>query len=284
MALPDPSSDTTVVVTGASSGIGEALARELARRGHHLTLTARRASRLEELAGELTAHHGVDVTVVPADLSRERSRSTLLRKVRSGDRAVVGLCNVAGNGALGKILDHDLADEQLVFDVNAAALFQLTNVLVRDMVERGTGAVLNTGSILAFAPIPQNATYAATKAFVASFSEALHEELSGTGVSCTTLSPGPTRTPIFDRSGAEGAAGLGPGVFWQDAEDVAKPAVDGMVGGKRTVVPGLTNKLAVLGLSLTPRTALLPVTNLAQGESVRNFLLGSNGDGEDDGE
>jgi short-subunit dehydrogenase len=282
MALPDPSSDTTVLVTGASSGIGEALARELARRGHHLTLTARRASRLEDLAGELTAHHGVDVTVLPADLSRERSRSTLLRKVRGGDRAVVGLCNVAGNGAIGKVFEHDLAEEQLVFDVNAAALFQLTNVLVRDMVERGSGAVLNTGSILAFAPIPQNATYAATKAFVASFSEALHEELSGTGVSCTTLSPGPTRTPIFDRSGAEGAAGLGPGVFWQDAEDVAKPAVDGMVAGKRTVVPGLTNKLAVLGLSLTPRTALLPVTNLAQGESVRRFLLGSDGDGGDE--
>lgn len=279
MALPDPSSDTTVLVTGASSGIGEALARELARRGHHLTLTARRESRLDDLAGELTARHGVDVAVVPADLSRERSRSTLLRKVRSGDRAVVGLCNVAGNGALGKILDHDLPEEQLVFDVNAAALFQLTNVLVRDMVERGEGAVLNTGSILAFAPIPQNATYAATKAFVASFSEALHEELSGTGVSCTTLSPGPTRTPIFDRSGAEGAAGLGPGVFWQDAEDVAKPAVDGMVAGKRTVVPGLTNKLAVLGLSLTPRTALLPFTNFAQGESVRSLLLGD-GDGE----
>lgn len=279
MALPDPSSDTTVLVTGASSGIGEALARELARRGHHLTLTARRESRLDDLAGELTARHGVDVAVVPADLSRERSRSTLLRKVRSGDRAVVGLCNVAGNGALGKVLDHDLPEEQLVFDVNAAALFQLTNVLVRDMVERGEGAVLNTGSILAFAPIPQNATYAATKAFVASFSEALHEELSGTGVSCTTLSPGPTRTPIFDRSGAEGAAGLGPGVFWQDAEDVAKPAVDGMVAGKRTVVPGLTNKLAVLGLSLTPRTALLPFTNFAQGESVRSLLLGD-GDGE----
>jgi uncharacterized protein len=196
---------------------------------------------------------------------------------------VVGLCNVAGNGALGKVIEHDMADEQLVFDVNAAALFQLTNELVRDMVERGSGAVLNTGSILAFAPIPQNATYAATKAFVASFSEALHEELSGTGVSCTTLSPGPTRTPIFERSGADGAAGLGPGVFWQDAEDVAKPAVDGMVAGKRTVVPGLTNKLAVLGLSLTPRTALLPFTNFAQGESVRSLLLGDgDGDGDSD--
>lgn len=273
MALPNPSADTTVLITGASSGIGEALAREIASLGHNVSLVARRRPKLEALARDLRAEHGVEVDVHAADVSRDRARSRLLRDVRGG-RTVVGLCNNAGIGAFGHILDHSVEEEEAMFRTNALALFDLTNHLVRDMVERGEGAVLNTASILAFAPIPQNATYAATKAFIVSFSEALHTELLGTGVSCTTVNPGPTRTAIFDNSGAQGAAGFGPGIFWQDAEDVAEAAVAGMLGGRRSVTPGLTNKAAAFGLRFSSRTAMLPITRLAQSAPVRRALLG----------
>ena len=278
MALPAPTPDSTVLITGASSGIGEAMARELAGRGYNVTLVARRRDRLEALARDLRDEHGVEVDVRVADISRDRARSRLVRELRGG-RTVVGLANNAGVGAFGHILDHDAEDEEAVFRLNALALFDLTNQLIREMAERGEGAVLNTGSILAFAPIPQNATYAATKAFITSFSEALHTELLGTGVSCTTVNPGPTRTEVFDQSGAEGAAGFGPGLFWQDPEDVAREAVAAMVAGRRSVIPGWTNKVASLYLNLTPRTALLPVMRMAQSGPVRRFLLGEQSNG-----
>ena len=281
MSLPEPASDTTVLVTGASSGIGEAIARELAARGYNLSLAARRRVVLDELAAAVESEHDVKVTVHAADLSRDADRTRLLRELRSG-RQLVGLCNNAGTGAFGPFVDHDAETEDQVFRTNALALFDLTNRLVRGMVERGEGAILNTASILAFAPIPQNATYAATKAFIQSFSEALHTELQGTGVSCTTVNPGPTRTSIFDRSGAPGATGLGDqlgvgGLFWQDAEDVARDAVAGMVEGRRSVTPGLTNKLAALGLRSASRTVFLPISRAAQSGPVRKLLLGDDG-------
>jgi uncharacterized protein len=278
MALPDPTPDSTVLITGASSGIGEAIARDLAARGYGLTLVARSRDKLEALARELEAEHGVEVDVHVTDVSRDRGRAKLLRDVRGGERTVIGLCNNAGTGAFGHVLEHEPEEDETVFRTNALALFDLTNHLARDMVERGEGAILNTGSILAFAPIPQNATYAATKAFITSFSEALHTELAGSGVSCTTVNPGPTRTAVFDRSGAPGLSGAGPGVLWQDPEDVARDAVAAMVAGRRSVIPGLTNKLAVLGLSSTPRTALLPFMRVAQSAPVRRFFGQENGD------
>ena len=281
MSLPEPASDTTVLVTGSSSGIGEAIAHELAARGYHLSLAARRRERLEELASDLEGEHGVKVTVHVADLSKDSGRNRLLRELRSG-RELVGLCNNAGTGAFGRFVEHDVETEDQVFRTNALALFDLTNRLSRGMVERGEGAILNTASILAFAPIPQNATYAATKAFIQSFSEALHTELQGTGVSCTTVNPGPTRTSIFDSSGAPGAAGFGDqlgigGLFWQDAEDVAGDAVAAMVEGRRSVTPGLTNKLAALGLRSASRTVFLPISRAAQSAPVRRLLLGDDG-------
>ena len=275
MPLPTPTSDTTVLITGASGGIGEALARELAARGYGLTLVARRRKLLASLASELRTEHGVTVKHQVADVSRDEERARLVDFVRDEDpRELVGLCSNAGTGAFGRVVDHQPSEDEAVFRTNALALFDLTNRLVHDLVARGEGAILNPASILAFAPIPQNATYAATKAFVQSYSEALHTELGGTGVSCTVVNPGPTRTAIFDRSGAPGATGFGPGVLWQDPEDVARDAVEGMVRGKRSVTPGLTNKLAVLGLRFSARTALLPVTRAAQSAPVRRALLG----------
>ena len=253
MPLPEPNADTptTVLVTGASSGIGEAIARELSSRGYDLILVARNRERLEAIGAELEAE-----TIV-ADLTSDRSRARVLRAAKG---RVAGVVNNAGQAGFGDLLEHDAATEEAIFRTNALALFDITNQLVRDLVERGEGAILNVGSITAFAPFPNNATYAATKAFVQSFSEALHEELSDTGVSCTVVSPGPTRTPIWERSDGAGLEGIGGPLLWQSAEQVAGAAVDGMIAGRRTVLPGLTNKVASLGYRFTPRTALLPVT------------------------
>ena len=251
MPLPPASTDTTILVTGASSGIGEAIARELDARGYDLILVARRRDRLQALAGELGAEF------IAADLASDRSRARVVRAARG---RVIGIVNNAGQAGFGDIVDHDAAAEEAIFRTNALALFDLTNQFVRDLVQRGEGAILNVGSITAFAPFPHNATYAATKAFVQSYSEALHEELSGTGVSCTVVSPGPTRTPIWERSNGDGIEGLGGPLVWQSAEQVARTAVDAMIEGRRTALPGLTNKVASLGYRFTPRTALLPAT------------------------
>ena len=252
MPLPSPSPDTKILVTGASSGIGEAIARELAGRGYDLILVARRRERLEALASELD----VTTEVLGADLASDRARARVLRAA-SG---VIGVVNNAGQAGFGDLVDHGPEREDAIFRTNALALFDITNRLVRELVARGEGSILNVGSITAFAPFPHNATYAATKAFVQSFSEALHEELSGTGVSCTVVSPGPTRTGIWDKSDGAGIEGLGGPLLWQTAEQVAREAVDGMIAGRRTVLPGITNKVASLGYRFTPRTALLPAT------------------------
>ena len=154
MALPDPHPDATVVVTGASAGIGEALARELAARGHGLSLVARRGPLLDELAGELEDAHGVEVSVHVADLGEDEERLRLLDELADDGREVAGLCNNAGIGAFGRVADHDPEVEERLVRLNVLALHSLTTRLIGPMVERGAGAILNVGSIFAFAPIP----------------------------------------------------------------------------------------------------------------------------------
>jgi hypothetical protein len=278
MALPEPSPDTFVLVTGASSGIGEAFARELAARGHNIAIVARRRAVLTELKTELEAEHGVAVKVLVADLADDAARRKLIAQVRGDRRTLVGVVNNAGVGAFGRVVDHPVEEEDRVVRLNLLAAHDLTNELVRDLVDRGEGAFCNVSSVLAFAPIPQNATYAATKAFLTSFSEALHTELAGTGVSVTAVHPGPTKTAVFDNSGAPGAAGIGPDVFWQEGADVARDGVRAMERGDRSVIPGATNKLIALGLRSTLRTPFLPFARAAQSLPVRR-ALGIDGDG-----
>lgn len=191
MSLPLPSPDQSVMITGASAGIGAELARRLGRRGHPLVLVARRADRLHALAEELRTSCRVDVDVHACDLSDPGQRRELVEAVRQSDRELVGLCNNAGVGSFGRLWELPWDGEAQIVRLNVEALHELVGAFAGPMVERGYGAILNVGSLAGFQPQPSNATYAASKAFVNSFSEALHAELRGTGVSATVVCPGP---------------------------------------------------------------------------------------------
>ena len=261
MSLPKPSPDAQVVVTGASSGIGTELARGLAARGHHLALVARRRERLEALAAELRAAHGVEIEVHERDLGTGEERRKLIADLQAGPRAVAGLCNSAGFGTAGTF--HHLPVEREVAEVelNATAIVELTHAVLPAMVAAGAGAVMNVASVAGFQPIPGMAVYSATKAFVQTFSEAVHEELRGTGVSCTVVCPGPVPTEWADIAGAQ-AVMVGPSQV--SPEEVAETAIVAMEHGRRAVVPGLVPKAMSLGGRYTPRTVLLPVLSIAR--------------------
>ncbi len=262
MSLPAPSSSSTVLVTGASSGIGAGLARELARRGHGLTLVARRKERLTELAEECRSAHGVEVDVRAVDLGKPASRTRLVAALHAGEKTVVGVCNNAGFGSFGLFQKLDADNESDMVRLNVDAVHELTGAFLPDMVLRGAGAILNVGSVAGFQPLPGNATYAATKAFVNSFSEAVHTDLGGTGVSCSALCPGPVRTEFGEVAGA-GEFGSGPDFLWSEPADVARAGVEAMAKGTRMVIPGLSNRAAATGGRFAPRSVLLPLARFA---------------------
>ncbi len=265
MALPPPTPGNAVVVTGASAGIGAQLARELARRGYDVVLVARRVERLRALAGELQAAHGVHAGVEPCDLIDADERRALVARLGEGERTPVGVCNNAGFGTLTTLLDADLEREQDVVRLNVEAVHHLTGAFLGPMVERGAGAILNVASTAAFQPLPGFATYAAGKAFVQSFSEAVHAELSGTGVSVTCLCPGFTHTEFGERANArEEESGL-PELLFSEAADVARAGVEGMIAGRRSVIPGTVNRAFMIGGRLAPRSLLLPLVRQLAG-------------------
>lgn len=259
MALPKPSADTTCLITGASSGIGADIARGLARRGYGVTLVARRRAPLIELAREISADHGVGVEVIVADVSDGRERKRTLAEVRERGQRVSILVNNAGFGSGGPFTELDLAREVSMVQTNVEAIVGLCGACLPDMRQRGAGAVLNLASLIAFQPVPFQATYGASKAFVLSFSEALHEELRGSGVSVTAVCPGPVRTGFGEAGGFGGADDRIPGVLWLSAEQVAVAALQGLERGERVVVPGAVNRIASLYGQHLPRNVLLPL-------------------------
>jgi short-subunit dehydrogenase len=265
MSLPQPAGDDTVLITGASSGIGAELARRLADRGHGVTLVARRRERLQELAEELRAERGARAEMQPCDLADARARSRLIARVREGGATVVGVCNNAGYGSYGKFQRQPLEREQEMVRLNVEALHELSGAFLAPMIDRGAGAILNVASIAAFQPTAGFATYAGTKAFVQTFSESLSADLAGTGVSCTVVCPGPVPTEFSDVAGTTSFERLMPGFMSVSPEDVAKQAVDGMVAGRRSVVPGMPVKAIAAAGRYVPRTLLLPLTRRGGG-------------------
>jgi uncharacterized protein len=259
VALPQPDFHSTCLVTGASSGIGADIARSLARRGHGVTLVARRADRLEELAAELREEHGVRVEVIEADLADDAGRDRMTRQLAELTLNVEVLVNNAGFGSGGLFVELDAEREREMVRLNVETVVALCGKYVPEMVRRGRGGVLNVASTAAFQPLPRQATYGATKAFVLSFTDALHAELAGTGVTATALCPGPVRTEFADTAGiGEEAEGL-PDVFWADSPEVAEQGVRGLEKDRRVVVPGLLNRAGALGGQHVPRSLLLRV-------------------------
>jgi short-subunit dehydrogenase len=258
MGLPPPSDSSTCLVTGASSGIGAEVARQLAARGRGVTLTARRKDRLEELAAELRERHGVRAETVACDLSSPAARKRMVKTVADRGLDVEVLVNNAGFGSAGRFQDLDPEAELRMVRTNVEAVVDLCTVYVPAMVERSRGAVLNVASTAAFQPIPRQATYAATKAFVLSFTEGLHVDLKGTGVTATALCPGPTRTEFGDAAGIPEELFEIPGLVYT-AEQMAVAGVEAMERGRRTVIPGATNLVTALGGRLMPRALVLPL-------------------------
>jgi uncharacterized protein len=259
MALPSPTIDSTVLVTGASAGIGTELARELSRRSYNVVLVARRADRLRELAEELRLTHGVHADVEPCDLADADARGDLVARLEAGERTVVGVCNNAGLGSVATFLEAGIEHEQQLVRLNVEAVHHLTGAFLSRMVVDGAGAILNVASTAAFQPLPGMATYAASKAFVQSFSEAVHAELRGSGVSVTCLAPGFTHTDFGSNAGGAEAERALPEFLFMEAPDVARAGIDAMVAGRRSAVPGLKNRASMLGGRFAPRTLLLPL-------------------------
>lgn len=245
------------VVTGASSGIGLELTRGLAARGHPLVLVARRWERLEEIATQMRAEFGVEVDVWPCDLSSADQLAALADELRS--RHVAVLCDNAGFTTCGPVGEADLERELDAVAVNVTAAHTLALAVLPGMLERDAGAILVTGSAAGVQPVPSAATYAATKAFVNTFTEALSVELRGTNVSCTLLAPGPVRTEFFDVGGVGGMEKVTGFFAWQSPERVAEDALVAMEHGRRVVIPGPVAKLQALSGRLMPRFLLFPL-------------------------
>ncbi len=260
MTLPEPGSDRTAVVTGASSGIGAEIARRLVERGHRVTLVARSEGKLRELADEITEGGG-RADVLPADLADRSARAALLDRMTELGATPDILVNNAGFSTVGPVATSDPEVEMNMGEVDVVAVVDLCSRLVPGMVELGRGAVLNVASTAAFQPLPGQAAYGAGKAFVLSYTQSLAGELRGTGVTATALCPGPVHTGFgeragFDREEAEAAL---PRVMWVDAPEVARVAVEAMDKGRLVAIPGVANRVAAAFAQVTPRTLLLPI-------------------------
>jgi uncharacterized protein len=260
MTLPTPKENTTAIVTGSSSGIGADIARQLARRGHGVTLVARREDRLKELADELAHAHQVRTEVVAADLTDAHSRAELPAQLEARGLTVDILVNNAGFTTMGPVYKADRAAELAMIRTDVEAVVDLCTLFVPGMVTRRRGAILNTASTAAFQPLPGQAGYGASKAFVLSYSRALGAELRGTGVTVTALCPGPVETGFAEAAGltdAEAGESL-PKFMWVPAADVAKAAVDGLDSGRPVVIPGAANRAAAGFAHLVPKALILP--------------------------
>jgi len=223
------------LVTGASSGIGAEFSRQLAARGMHLVLVARREDRLRGLAGELEAAHGTRCEIVPADLSQPRAGRDLLAEVSRRGIAVELLVNNAGFGMVSSLEKTDVARALELIQVNVAGLTELTLLAAQEMVQRGHGGIINIGSVVSFQPVGYMGIYAASKAYVLHFSEAMWAELRTHGVTVTTLCPGTTRTEFFDQSGVPGWAERNGG---EDVKTVVRSGLKAFDSGRHYVVSG----------------------------------------------
>ena len=264
MTLPEPAPDRACLVTGASSGIGAEIARDLVRRGHTVVLVARSRDRLESLAAELRAAGGT-AHVLPTDLGDRPARAALPDRVSDLGLVVDVLVNNAGWSTLGPAHEADPEEELAMIELDVAAVVDLCTRFLPGMVARGRGGVLNVASTAAFQPLPGQASYGGAKAFVLSYTQSLAGELHGTGVTATCLCPGPVATGFGERAGftpGEFDKSLPP-VMWVSAADVARCGVDALDKGRLSAIPGLANQVAARFSQVAPRRALVAILRRA---------------------
>lgn len=268
LSLPKPSESSAALVTGASAGIGSAIARELAARGHTLVLVARRKDRLAALAEELAGEHSVRAETISCDLSKPASRARLAGRISEFDLQVEVLVNNAGFATGGPFYESDPERELEQVRVLVEAPVALTSTFVPGMVRLRRGAILNVASTAGMQPMPYSAGYAAAKAYMLSFSEALHHELKGRGVTVTALAPGPVETDFWQIAGWQVQSGQSfeqavPGMARITPEEAARVGVKGLESGDRVVVPGLPVRAAMLASRYVPHAVKLPAIEWA---------------------
>jgi short-subunit dehydrogenase len=257
MARSSPGAGLTALITGASSGIGEALAQRFARAGFNLMLVARSADKLEALADSLAKAHGVKTWVAPADLAQPGAALKLAAAMKRARRPIDVLVNNAGVLEYGAFVGMRSTRHRELIDLNATALSEMLAHFVPPMVARGRGRVLNVASIAAFQPVPMLATYAATKAYVLSLTESLSEELRGSGVTITALCPGITATAMLDKAKQAGSElGALPAFVVGSADSVADEGFQACMNGEVIRVPGALNLAATMAGRSTPRWLL----------------------------
>jgi len=254
MAAASKNAPETVLVTGASAGIGESLARCFAAGGHRVVLVARSAGKLQALADQLAAEHGSKVWVMPADLSKPGAAQALSTQLKRRRIAIDVLVNNAGVLEHGAFAAVPAARHQALIDLNVSALTAMVGEFLPGMLKRGHGRILNVASIAAFQPVPSLATYAATKAYVLSLTESLAEELKGSGVTITALCPGITATGMLTGAAAANPqlAKL-PGFIVGDVDAVAADGYRACMKGEVIKVPGVVNLAATLAGRATPK-------------------------------
>lgn len=249
------------LVTGASGGLGQAFARHLARCGVNVALTGRRREVLEQLADELRVSHGVDVVVHPCDIAVESERLDLVSDLSSRGISVETLVNNAGFGTLGEVSQLDPVRLNQEVAVNCEAVVHLCALLVPGMLAAGQGSIVNVASTAAFQPLPGFATYAATKAFVLSFTRALWAETRGTGVRVTAICPGPTETGFFDVAGSDEMMAMAR----RDPDQVVRTAFDALAHHRPDAVDGLVNRIGARLASLAPTRLTMAAARAALG-------------------
>ena len=254
MGLSRIMNEETVLITGASSGIGLALAREFAQHGHPLVLTAPVEAELRSLATDLARIHGVKARIIAKDLARETAPQEIFNELAREDIQIEILVNNAGLGQRGKFWETPLDRDITILRVNAEAVLRMTKLFLPMMVQRGHGRIMNTASIAGFEPGPLLAVYHATKAFVLSLSEALATELEDTAVTVTALCPGPVDTDFFPK-----AEMIDSEVFQRGnvmaPQEVARAGYEALMRGDRITIPGATNKAMVFSRRLMPEAA-----------------------------
>jgi uncharacterized protein len=253
--MSQPSKNKTALITGASSGIGYELARLFARDGYNLVLVARNGDELKKISAQLTSEHNTSVKVIAKDLSAATSPREIFNEVRTEGMDIDILINNAGFGTYGTFCNTNLKDELEMIQVNMASPTHLTKLFLPGMIARGQGRILNVASMAAFQPGPFLAVYCASKSYVLSFSEALAEELRGTGITVTALCPGPVRTGFARRAKTEKTKVMMRSLLnkvWE-ADEVAAVGYNGLMRGKTIVIPGKKYIISAFIVRCVPR-------------------------------